>query len=118
MSQLPEGFEDLAPGLPWALLTERQRFTKRLHARQEELQAYYDLMIGRMPAITALLGGYDLGDALPEDVRRLYWMALALMEVSMSVERFHEPDESGVFAAERYIVKDAADLIVSQMARR
>lgn len=39
-------------------------------------------------------------------------MALAYMEVSNSVERFHEPDASGVFEADRYHVKGPEDLIV------
>jgi hypothetical protein len=115
MATLPVPFTDLADGLEWALPTERQRFTKRLTSMQEDLVGYYQLIEPHMSAIVEYLAGYDLGDELPEEVETLYFMALSFMEVSISVERFREPDESGVFPASRYIVKGPEDLVVGYM---
>lgn len=112
MDGLPEPFRDLSGGIEWALPTERQRFNKRLGNTQKALQAYYDLLAPRMSAVMDYLGQFDSRDALAVETLNLYYMALAWMEVSNSVERFHEPDESGVFAAERYHVKGPEDLIV------
>ena len=112
MTQLPEQFRDLQAGIDWALSTERQRFNKRLSSSQAALQAYYDLLEPRMSAVMDYLGKFDLRDALSPETLNLYYMALAWMDVSNSVERFHEPDESGVFAADRYHVKGPEDLIV------
>lgn len=112
MAALPEAFEDLAAGLEWALPTERARFNKRIGSTQDELVRYYELLSPRMPAILDYLKAYDITQDLAEETLNLYYMALAYMEVSNSVERFHEPDESGVFAADRYFVKGPEDLIV------
>lgn len=112
MAELPEPFTDLTSGLEWALPTERERFKKRLTSLQGELVEYYQLMEPHMPAIVDYLASYDLGDEVPTEVETLYLMALAFMDVSISVERFREPDETGVFPAARYNVKGPEDLIV------
>ena len=116
MTHLPEGFRDLEAGIEWALPTERQRFQKRLASTQDALVQYHALMSPRMPAVMQYLARYELGDNLAPGTERLYHMALAYMEVSNSVERFHEPDESGVFAADRYHVKGPEDLIVGYVS--
>lgn len=112
MTALPKGFEDLAAGIEWALPTERERFNKRIAGPMPALEAFYQLMTPRMPAVLDYLKAYAITDDLAPQTRNLYYMALAYMEVSNSVERFHEPDESGVFAADRYHVKGPEDLIV------
>lgn len=117
MAALPEPFQDLAAGLEWALPTERERFNKRIKNNQAALVAYHALLTPRMPAILAYLTAYDITSTLSPDTLNLYYMALAYMEVSNSVERFHEPDESGVFEADRYHVKGPEDLIVGYTAR-
>lgn len=112
MTALPKGFEDLAAGLEWALPTERERFNKRIAGPMPALDAFYQLMTPHMPAVLDYLKAYDITQNLGADTLNLYYMALAYMEVANSVERFHEPDESGVFAADRYYVKGPEDLIV------
>jgi hypothetical protein len=112
MAELPEPFADLVGGTEWALPTERQRFNKRLGSSQASLEDYYKLMEPRMPGIVDYLAQFDLHNDLSADVKTLYLMALAYMEVSISVERFREPDESGVFAAERYHVRGPDEVIV------
>lgn len=112
MVELPKGFEHLAIGLEWALPTERQRFNKRIAGPMSALEAYYQLMTPNMQAVLTYLKTYDTTDDLSAETLNLYYMALSYMEVSNSVERFHEPDESGVFAADRYHVKGPEDIVV------
>lgn len=112
MATLPKGFEQLAAGLDWALPTERERFSKRIAGPMPVLDAFYQLMTPHMPAVLDYLKAYDATQDLSVQTLNLYYMALAYMDVSNSVERFHEPDESGVFEAGRYHVKGPEDLIV------
>ena len=66
-----------------------------------ELRAFYDASLARMDEIIIYLNQFTL-DEMPEDAKRLLYLALSFMEVSPAVELFGEPDESGVFDAERY----------------
>jgi hypothetical protein len=98
---LPEQFQDLEFFADrWALPTEKERNAQRRASRMEEIQAFYFAMLPHMEEIITYLNQFPL-DAMPSDARRLLYMALSFMEVSPAVELFHEPDESGVFPAER-----------------
>jgi hypothetical protein len=99
---LPSKFWDLNSfATPWALATETERNQKRRSSTMEEIQVFYEAILPRMEEIILYLNQYPL-DGIPEDGKRLLNLALSFMEVSPAVELFHEPDESGVFAAERF----------------
>ena len=110
---LPPGFESLAGFGEWALSTERERFDKRIASRMEQLQAFYDAVLPHMQGVIEHLKDYDLDRDVPEPTWNLYLLGLSFMDVSISVERFGEPDESDVFEADRYFVKGPQDLIVA-----
>jgi hypothetical protein len=60
-----------------------------------------------LPTMDSILTHLDrfAPDDLPDDSRRLQWLALSFMEVTLSVERIGEPDESGAFASGRVIIE-------------
>lgn len=98
---LPEQFKALEPfASEWALASESERNKKRRSSAMEEIRAFYGAMLPRMDQIIAYLNRYPL-DEMPEDAKRLFYLALSFMEVSPAVELFGEPDESGVFPADR-----------------
>jgi hypothetical protein len=67
----------------------------------EEIQAFYEAMLPRMDEIINYLNQYPL-DGLPAEAKRLFDLALSLMEISPAVELFKEPDETGAFEATRF----------------
>ena len=67
----------------------------------EEIRAFYEAILPRMDEVITYLNQYPL-EAMPEDATRLFYLALSFMEISPAVELFGEPDESGVFEAERF----------------
>ena len=85
-AQMPDGFEDLAPWLDWALEPERARTAKKVESSMEELRAFYDAVIPRMEDIIAYLDNVPDGDDRPESAHRLYLLTLSLVEVSNLVE--------------------------------
>ena len=82
---LPDGFEDLALWLDWALEPERARTAKKTESSMEELRAFYDAMMPRMEEIIAYLDGVP-SDERPAPAHRLYLITLSLVEVSNLVE--------------------------------
>ncbi|HET9529499.1 MAG TPA: hypothetical protein VFQ92_04055 [Blastocatellia bacterium] len=107
MASLPEQFQDLGPfAAMWSLATESERNRRRRASTMEQLQAFYDAVLPRMDSIITYLNQYSLDD-MPEDARRLFYIALSFMEVSPAVELLHEPDEAGVFEAERFKIVEA-----------
>jgi hypothetical protein len=87
---LPEAFEDLEPFTDWALATEVERMAARESSTMEELRAFYNVMLRRLPAVVEYLNRLPL-DGLPEPAERLLNMALSLSEVSIAVERYGQP---------------------------
>jgi len=103
---LPDQFRDLNPFVGgWALATESERNKKRLSSTMEEIQGFYDALLSRMDEIIMYLNQYPL-DEMPEEAKRLLYLALSFMEISTAVELFGEPDESGVFEAARLRIVD------------
>lgn len=100
-NSLPVQFEDLNNFTAWALPTETERNRKRRASTMAELQSFYDAILPRMDAVIAYLNQFPL-DQMPVEAQRLFYMALSLMEISTAVELLGEPDESGVFDAERF----------------
>ncbi len=88
---LPDGFEDLAPWLGWALEPERARTAKKTESSMEELRAFYDVMMPRMEEIIAYLDGVP-SDNRPAPAHRLYLITLSLVEVSNLVEIYKRRD--------------------------
>ena len=84
-AQMPDGFEDLAPWLDWALEPERARTAKKVGSSMEELRALYDAMMPRMEEIIAYLDSVPSDDR-PAPAHRLYLLTLSLVEVSNLVE--------------------------------
>lgn len=103
-ASLPAEFADLAPHMAWALATEGARNARRRAATLAELQAYYNAMLPRMRAVIAHLNTFPL-DNLPPPQRNLLYLALSFMEAAMSVEVFKEPDETGAFPPDRYLIR-------------
>ena len=84
---LPEGFQDLAPWLDWALGSERARTEKREASSMAELRAFYDAVLPRLEEMIRHLEGFRDGD-MPAPARRLYLISLSLVEVANLVELY------------------------------
>ena len=84
-AQLPEGFEDLAPYLDWALEPERARTAKKVASSLEEIGAFYDAMMPRLDEIIAYLDGVP-DDDRPAPAHRIYLLSLSLVEIANLVE--------------------------------
>ncbi len=102
---LPEGFAELEPFVPvWALRSEAERNARRLASAFDDLRVFYDAMLRRLDAVAAHLARFDLG-ALPDPERRLYLLALSLMEVAPAVEIHGAPDVPDAIEAERFVIR-------------
>ena len=84
--RLPAGFGELEPFVAeWCLGTEEARFRKRLASDFASLEAFQRAAFPRLEAILDHLNATGLNDpaALPDDVARLYHLALMVMEASV-----------------------------------
>jgi len=88
--QLPEPFQDLESYLAWSLPTERERSAKRQASTLAEIKAFYDAMLARLEEVLSYLGQFPL-ENIPEDVQRLFFLALSLAEVAPAIENFGQP---------------------------
>ncbi|BAI98770.1 hypothetical protein Sj15T_38380 [Sphingobium sp. TA15] len=87
-SALPRGFEDLEPFVEqWALEDFQARNEHRFAAGMAQVQAFYDAVAPRAPAILDHLDPLPL-DALSPDEKRLYQLLMAVAHCALSVE-FH-----------------------------
>ena len=93
---LPSPFAELEPFTHWALATERERLMARESSTIEELQMFYDAMMPRLVVIVEYLNRFPL-DRMPEDARRLFDMALSVVEVSIATELYRQPKATSVF---------------------
>lgn len=102
---LPDEFGELEPFVcEWALESEQQRNQKRLVSSMEDLRRFYETMLRHMEAIIAHLSRFKLQD-LPQPERRLFRLALSLMEVAPAVETYASPDVPDAIAAHRLIIR-------------
>lgn len=100
---LPDCFKDLESLVSaWALPTGSERSGKRLSSTMEEINAFYNAMLPRMDEILEYLSQFPI-DELPEDVRRLYYLALSLAEIAPAVELFKQPGVVDGFEAARFM---------------
>ena len=95
--QLPERFGGLTPYLAWSLPTERERSAKRQASTMDEITAFYQAMLPRMEEILSYLAQYPL-EHVPQDVQRLFYLALALAKIAPTVEMYGEPTAEGLDA--------------------
>lgn len=102
---LPEGFGELEHFVhEWALESEQQRNQRRLASSMEELRRFYETMLRHMEAIITHLSGFQLQE-LPQPERRLFLLALSLMEVAPAVETYASPDVPNAIAVHRLIIR-------------
>ena len=95
MTQLPDKFSPLNSFVTtWALPTRAMRFQKRVTSKFEDIKQFYDAMLPRMDDIVQHLNTFPIADRanLPAPERDLLLLALSLMEVAISVERFGASD--------------------------
>jgi len=104
-SLLPDGFDDLAPFVDWALESERERTEKKVTATMDETRAFYDAMIPRFHEILDHLDGY-FGETMPAGAHRLYLMSLSLVEVATLVELYKQPGAVEACDPLRFVRKD------------
>ncbi|SRR5216684_6305204 len=100
---LPAQFSDLEPfAVDWSLATTTERQRKRLGSSMAEIKSFYDAMLARMDAIMTYLNQFPLDD-MPQDARRLLYLALSLAEVAPAVECYGQPGVSDGFEAARFV---------------
>jgi hypothetical protein len=90
MATLPPAFADLERFADWCLPTEEERWARRMAASMEEMQAFYDAALPRVPDALAHCDQYPL-DAMPEDAANLLRLVYAFIQVSFPVELWGQP---------------------------
>ena len=90
--QLPVGFEDIAPFTnSWgATDSQEEHYLIRQSTPMEELQAFYDTVAPRLPAIFEHLDKFPLDD-LPPSQALLFRTVCGLAEAAQAVEIFQQP---------------------------
>lgn len=99
---LPPTFSDLEPWVAWSLAKETERSHKRQASTQAELRQFYEAMLPRTQAVLTYLNQFSL-DALPEEAKRLLYLALSLAEVSPAIELFGKVREDEVLDVARFV---------------
>jgi hypothetical protein len=90
---LPDGFAGLEPFAEagWCLETERDRYIKRLGSRMPELQEFYAAAFPRFGEIVDHLDQFPLDD-LPEQETNLLHLVYSLIQVSLAVDMWGQPE--------------------------
>lgn len=100
---LPDGFADLEPFVGWALATETERLASRESSTIEEMQVFYDAMMQRLPAIVQYLNQFPI-ERMSDETQRLLNMALSVIEVSIAVELYRQPQVVNGFDRSRFVI--------------
>jgi hypothetical protein len=88
---LPSEFADLEPyAATWCLVTEAERYGKRLASSMPEMQAFYDAIALRGEAAIAYCDRFPLDD-LPADASNLLHLLYSMITVSFAVEAWRQP---------------------------
>ena len=91
MTSLPGEFADLEPfAAKWCLATEPERWNERMSSSMEEMQAFYDAILPRVPEALAYCDRFPLDD-LPDDALHLLRLVHSFVIVSFAVELWHQP---------------------------
>jgi len=106
-SILPEQFADLERFADWSLATESERYAKRLASSMEDLEAFYDAAMPHLEEIAAYLEKCEMA-SIPEDAKRLLWLAYSLVTVSFPVEVWRQPRVPDSGAAQFDLVVEPA----------
>ncbi len=104
--RLPEPFADLEPlAAVWALATETERNQQRLSSTMTQIQVFYDTLLPRMEAVLTYLSQFppEPPAALPQEVRRLLSLALAMAEITTAVELHQQPSVPAGFDPQHFI---------------
>jgi hypothetical protein len=90
---LPEAFSGLEPfaAAGWCLETERERYVKRLESPMPALQELYDAAFPRFREMVEHLDQFPLDD-LPERERNLLHLVYSLIQVSLAVDMWGQPE--------------------------
>lgn len=90
-AHLPAEFSDLETfAATWCLLTESERWTRRMTTPIEDMRTFYNAMFPRMDAILTYCDQFPLDD-LPAPVQHLLQLALSFVMVSFPVEVWGRP---------------------------
>lgn len=110
MARLPEGFADLEPWLAeWSRATQNERWDKRLRSTPDELRAFYDALLPRLPAILDHVDQFPLGQ-LPPSSAELFHLALMHAEIAPNVELYDaSPNVPFSFEERRFIAVHGDD---------
>ena len=92
-TELPKGFEELAPFVDeWGdLETQDERYRRRQRLPIERLDAYYKVVSPRLRAIFDHLDGFPFGEPLPAPEALLFRVVMGMTEVAQAVEVFGQP---------------------------
>lgn len=102
MPTLPEPFRDLEPYMDWSLPTESERIARKTKTPMEEIIDFHGVLSKRLEEIVEYLNQYSYGE-MPPDAQSLCDMALSLVEVSMLVEMYKNPDNLNMVDADRFV---------------
>ena len=101
---LPEQFHDLQPFVGWSLATESERSARRQGSTMAEIETFYHALLPRMDAVLSCLAAYPDENNLPDEVRTLFHLALALAEVAPAVENYGQPSVVDGYDVARFVV--------------
>ena len=91
MSAPRPDFSTLEPLIAvWGLPSTEARMERRLASTIEELRAYHETFVPRLPEIIEYLNQFGTG-ALSEADQRLAWAALGICEVDNPVSKWRTP---------------------------
>jgi hypothetical protein len=91
MALLPEEFSDLERfAEKWCRATEAERWNQRMASSMDEMQAFYDAILPRVPDAIAYCDGFPLDD-LPDAAVHLLQLVYSFIIVSFAVELWHQP---------------------------
>ena len=108
-ARLPSQYDDLEKFSGWVLGNDRLRNRKRLASSMEEIQEFYDAMMGRLDNILEYLSQFPPTE-MPEDARNLCFLALSLAETAPCVENYSQPSVIDGYDSER-LVRTNRDLL-------
>ncbi|MDB5411355.1 MAG: hypothetical protein JWL84_6267 [Rhodospirillales bacterium] len=104
---LPEPFADLAPFVAeWSLASEEARFRKRVASSLETLEQFHAATFPRLEAAMNYLDTLkiDEPDALEPPARRLYDLALMVMEAAQPIDLdWRGADLEDCFPLDRFV---------------
>ncbi|AJP47629.1 hypothetical protein PG1C_02410 [Rugosibacter aromaticivorans] len=72
----------------WGLPTTEHRLSKRLSSSMDEVRAFYDAMLPKLPEVIDYLNQFPL-DGIPKNDNPLVWATLAMCEVDNAVNKWN-----------------------------